>query len=402
MGCTVTMWLLSDTGAGQSVGWGLKNSLEWPLFFKYFWQFKEKWRPTFVIFAQRPYNNQAHEPGQHMWPNLASRPNSECSKTVEVGCLELKPCQRKIATDEIQERKKYRELSNINVSMHWLAQCQAKWQQGCRRFQHPVEIEPKQPYSLFITLTTKPSFCVSRHKKLYNLKCSATCKAATAFLHAGLSFSYCSGWIKARHEIPEALIAHLWLIHSNTFDIDLIWNIFTLQNFCSLLIEQLINLEKWELRTWNLGQPGRSFISSYGWLALTTADDCLQRQIAQKNSNLLVLSTLVTYMAFKHSISFATNLAANFGCHGFRIIPDIISKLFCSTMWSQCVASVWFESEQTPFPRTGHWLRSAACTEFDLEHAVLFLCHMFTQQPMNDRKIMQSDGCGFGLQQLLA
>ena len=33
------------------------------------------------------------------------------------------------------------------------------------------------------------------------------------------------------------------------------------------------------------------------------------------------------YMAFKHSISFATNLAANFGCNRFRITPDIVSKL---------------------------------------------------------------------------
>ena len=42
------------------------------------------------------------------------------------------------------------------------------------------------------------------------------------------------------------------------------------------------------------------------------------------------------------------------------------------------------------------------CTGFDLEHAVLFLCHIFTQRPMNDRKIERSDGRGFGRQQLLA
>ena len=33
------------------------------------------------------------------------------------------------------------------------------------------------------------------------------------------------------------------------------------------------------------------------------------------------------YMACKHRISFATNLAANFGCDQFRIMPDIVSKL---------------------------------------------------------------------------
>ena len=33
------------------------------------------------------------------------------------------------------------------------------------------------------------------------------------------------------------------------------------------------------------------------------------------------------YMAFKHRISFATDLAANFGCYRFRIAPDIVSKI---------------------------------------------------------------------------
>ena len=33
------------------------------------------------------------------------------------------------------------------------------------------------------------------------------------------------------------------------------------------------------------------------------------------------------HMAFKHSISFATDLTANFGCDRFRIITDVISKL---------------------------------------------------------------------------
>ena len=42
------------------------------------------------------------------------------------------------------------------------------------------------------------------------------------------------------------------------------------------------------------------------------------------------------------------------------------------------------------------------CTGFDSEHAVLFLCHIFTQRPMTDRKIERSDGRCFGRQQLLA
>ena len=42
------------------------------------------------------------------------------------------------------------------------------------------------------------------------------------------------------------------------------------------------------------------------------------------------------------------------------------------------------------------------CTGFDSEHAVLFLCHIFTQKPMTDRKIERSDGRGFGQHQRLA
>ena len=57
-----------------------------------------------------------------------------------------------------------------------------------------------------------------------------------------------------------------------------------------------------------------------------------KEKLLRKSSNQkskLNLSTLVSghYMAFKHSISFATYLAANFGCNRFRIIPDIVSKL---------------------------------------------------------------------------
>ena len=155
------------------------------------------------------------------------------------------------------------------------------------------------------------------------------------------------------------------------------------------------------------------------------------------------------YMAFKHSISFATNLAANFGWDWFRIIPDIVSKLLRAAIWS-----LLFKSEQTPFPQTQvtfHlrpiWLQTLVeidsesyqtlfpsfcalasevavlfcsnlsrlpflgqfvdsdlllCTGSDLEHAFFFLCHIFTQRPMNDSKIKRSNGRCFGRQQLLA
>ena len=41
------------------------------------------------------------------------------------------------------------------------------------------------------------------------------------------------------------------------------------------------------------------------------------------------------------------------------------------------------------------------CTGFNLEHVVLFLCHIFTQRPMNDQKIERGDGHCLDRQQLL-
>ena len=143
--------------------------------------------------------------------------------------------------------------------------------------------------------------------------------------------------------------------------------------------------------------------SSYGWLVSSTVDECLQRQIAQKINNSKIEACRVNaghYMAFKHSISFAINFQVNFGCNRFRITSDIGSKLLLAAISSRW--AVQFKSEQTPFPcQVGQvvYLDLLLCTGFDSEHAVLFLCHIFTQRPMTDRKIEQSDGRGFGQQQ---
>ena len=57
----------------------------------------------------------------------------------------------------------------------------------------------------------------------------------------------------------------------------------------------------------------------------------------------------VHYITFKLHISFATYLAADFGCNWFRIIPDIISKLLSASIWSYCAG--W---SRTPKPFLGH------------------------------------------------
>ena len=46
-------------------------------------------------------------------------------------------------------------------------------------------------------------------------------------------------------------------------------------------------------------------------------------------------------MAFKHRISFATDLAANFGCNRFIIKPDIVSKPLCAAILSRCAVRFW-------------------------------------------------------------
>ena len=102
------------------------------------------------------------------------------------------------------------ESSNIKarVSVHWRAQCHAKWPRGSREFQHHAEIEPKSPDSLQLTLTSKPGSSQSIEtngiwlvvfRNLQPIFCKQDCR---------------SGWfklkIKARHQIPEFLNANLW------------------------------------------------------------------------------------------------------------------------------------------------------------------------------------------------
>ena len=110
-------------------------------------------------------------------------PGSKFSKTVKVGYSysELKPCQREITTDKIQEKKYYRERSSIK-STHVsaltgsLAQCHAKWELRCRRIQHHAGIEPMSPDYQLPALTNQPLFRINWLKKTVNelsyyLKC---------------------------------------------------------------------------------------------------------------------------------------------------------------------------------------------------------------------------------------
>ena len=155
-------------------------------------------------------------------------------------------------------------------------------------------------------------------------------------------------------------------------------------------------------------------------------------------------------VTFKYHISSATDLDTNFGCNWFRIIPDIVSKHLHIALWSSCALRFKYEKpcfldrlhficdsmgcklwlwliqnhsrhcskllalpfevallfdlnlSRCPFLKQVIYQDLLLCTGFNKEHAVLFLCHMFTQRPMNDGKIEWSNGGCFGWQQLLA
>ena len=113
-----------------------------------------------------------------------------------------------------------------------------------------------------------------------------------------------------------------------------------------------------------------------------TVNDCLQRQVAQKNLQIETRNLswhAGHYMAFKYCISVTTHLAANFGCYRFRIMPDIVSKLLRAAIWSRCPVRLDSEHWQTPFFWTGRRRRLVDLdlligTGFDSEKEDLFLC----------------------------
>ena len=85
----------------------------------------------------------------------------------------------------------------------------------------------------------------------------------------------------------------------------------------------------------------------------------------------------------------------------FIIMPESISKLLHASIWSGCA-----DRNLNRFPflgqLTGINLDLLLCTWLDLKNEDLFLCLIFTQRPMNDWKIEQSDGYSIGQWHVLA
>ena len=85
------------------------------------------------------------------------------------------------------------------------------------------------------------------------------------------------------------------------------------------------------------------------------------------------LQTLVAIDLVSHLTSFPS----------FCAPPSEVAVLFYSNL-SRC-----------PFLGQVVDLDLLLCTGFDSEHAALFLCHIFTQRPVTDKKIERSEGALF-------
>ena len=95
-------------------------------------------------------------------------------------------------------------------------------------------------------LTTEPLFHIDCSKKNV-IWLFIFCHLKLIFLQIGLLYSDFSSWISrpdTKYKNSWTQTMNLWLIHLITFYIDWGWNIFTSHNCCSMLIEQLIYLEK--------------------------------------------------------------------------------------------------------------------------------------------------------------
>ena len=126
-------------------------------------------------------------------------------------------------------------------------------------------------------------------------------------------------------------------------------------------------------------------------------------RLLKKSSNRkskLVLSTLVT--------TWLSNIAFHLRPIWLQTLVAIDSESRLTSFPSFCAppseVAALFDSNLSRRPFLGQVVDTdlLLCTGFDSEHAVLFLCHVFPQRPMTDRKIERSDGRCFGPQQLLA
>ena len=95
------------------------------------------------------------------------------------------------------------------------------------------------------------------------------------------------------------------------------------------------------------------------------------------------------FQTFHTNCIIATDLAAK-----FKIILELVSKLLHAAVLSSCAFNQNLSTvSRCPFLGQLVHLDLLLSTGFDLEHADLFLYHIFTQRRMNDRKIDHLVGC---------
>ena len=144
----------------QSERWGLKTLHYGPLFSSIFDNLRKK-PCAFVTFAL------SWDWGSTINIITPVGQASTCGRVLALSLTPSAPKQWKLDVKFLSARdsywrnprkRKYRVCSNIKArrSVHWLAQCQAKWPRGCKEFQHPARIESKLLDLLQLTLTTKP------------------------------------------------------------------------------------------------------------------------------------------------------------------------------------------------------------------------------------------------------
>ena len=162
-----------------------------------------------------------------------------------------------------------------------------------------------------------------------------------------------------------------------------------MHNFCSLLIEQIIDLEK--MRTENLKFKTDLRDRVMDSRSVTQQMIVFKGRLLTKSSyrkSKLDLSTLVTQSTCLPNIAFRLRLI-------WMHTLDAIDLKSCQTSFPSfcappCEVAVLFNSNLSRRPFLGQVdevvdLDLLLYTGFDSEYAVLFLCRIFTQRPMTDR-----------------
>ena len=105
-----------------------------------------------------------------------------------------------------------RERSNIKarVSVHWLAQCHAKWLRSGRNFQHQAGIEP---HVASLTATRLNHWAIDSLMKKMVHESSSLATWNCLFVCRIVVLGFLRLNINARHDIPDFLNATLWSIH---------------------------------------------------------------------------------------------------------------------------------------------------------------------------------------------